>query len=176
MRISTKKYKLDNEFYLKTSFASVATEWWWAWLIPILIFMIFSGFGLWGWGLFTALLLTALYILFWIIQFAGLSRHEKTKMFFEPYTYEIDGKQIMMKVDSKRGMPLKWDQIAYAKIVKTGYLLYFNRFQFIYLPYRIFTSESQKQFLETLLKRKKKIRKSKFEDFFKRKPKNDTKV
>jgi hypothetical protein len=56
-------------------------------------------------------------------------------------------------------MPIKWDQIKAAKVGKNAFTLVISKAQFIYLPYKIFNTQNERKFLETILKRKELIKK-----------------
>ncbi len=73
---------------------------------------------------------------------------------FERLSYEIDSRQILMKINPKQGMPIKWDMIKRAKINKEDFTLVMSKAQFIHLPFRIFNSENERKFMETILRRK----------------------
>ncbi|MDH5380002.1 MAG: YcxB family protein, partial [Cyclobacteriaceae bacterium] len=96
----------------------------------------------------------ALYVLFWVIQFAGLTQMEQGKFLFEKLGYEITSQQILIKLNTKQGMPVKWEQIKKVVIGKNHYLFYLSKVQLIHLPFRVFNSENERKFLETILKRK----------------------
>jgi len=95
-----------------------------------------------------------LYILFWVIQFAGISQMEQGKFMFEKLSYEINSQQILIKLNSKQGMPMKWDSIKRAIAGKNHFLFVVNKAQLVYLPHRIFNSQNEIKFIETILKRK----------------------
>ena len=101
-----------------------------------------------------ALLAYALYWLFWVIQFAGVTQMEQNKVMFEKLSYEIDSRQVLMKINSKQGMPIKWEMIKDAQIKEDAYILVLSKAQFIHLPFRIFNSQNEIKFVETILKRK----------------------
>ena len=60
----------------------------------------------------------------------------------------------MIKIDPRRGSPIGWDIIQEAAIKKDHFLFIVNKAQIIYLPFKIFNSENEIKFLETILKRK----------------------
>lgn len=155
MIINTKKYQLDTSLYIKKSMISIAKEWWWAWLIPIVVFAGFFAFGLWGWGLGISLTLLIGYILFWLAQFTAITQHENSKMLFDKYAYEITSKQILMKISARKGMPINWNQIKTATKTDEAFTLSISRAQIIYLPLDIFKTSTDIRFLESILKRKK---------------------
>ena len=73
---------------------------------------------------------------------------------FDRLSYEIDSRQIMIKVDPKRGSPIGWEMIQEAHAKKDHFVFMVNKAQIIYLPYKIFNSEHEIKFVETILKRK----------------------
>ncbi len=75
-------------------------------------------------------------------------------MIFDKMAYEIDSRQILMKINTKQGMPIQWNMIKNAEVRKDAYVLYMSKAQFIHLPFRIFNSENERKFMETILKRK----------------------
>jgi hypothetical protein len=95
-----------------------------------------------------------LYLLFWWIQFYGVTQLEQGKMLFEKFSYEISRQQIMMKINPREGMPMKWDQIKHAAIGKDYFVLFVNKAQMIYLPYKIFNTDNERKFLASILKTK----------------------
>lgn len=153
MIVKTKKYQLEKGTYIKLAMKNLVREQWWVFLIAAAImcgaFFIFS----WWWFIGPVIALI-LYFLFWLIQFAGVTQLEQNKILFERLTYEINSQQILIKVNPKQGMPLKWDMVKKANIGKDYFLLVVSKAQMIHLPYRIFNTENERKFLETILKRK----------------------
>ena len=72
--------------------------------------------------------------------------------------YEIDSRQILMKVNAREGMPVQWSMIKRVEMTKDAFVLYLSKAQFIHLPFRIFNSDNDKKFLEAILKRKELIK------------------
>ena len=95
-----------------------------------------------------------LYMLFWWIQFYGVTQLEQGKMLFQKFSYEISSQQILMKINPREGMPLKWDQIKSAYVDKDAFVLFVNKAQIIHLPFRIFNTENERKFLTSVLKNK----------------------
>lgn len=153
MVIKTKKYELPKGTYIKIALANVIKEQWWVFLIVIALC---SGY-LWIpniWWFIGTVIAYVLYILFWLIQFAGVTQLEQGKMLFEKLSYEITSQQILIKLNPRQGMPMKWDQIKKAKKTKDAFILTVNKAQIIHLPMRIFSTDNERKFLETILKRK----------------------
>ncbi|MDH5367228.1 MAG: YcxB family protein [Cyclobacteriaceae bacterium] len=153
MIVKTRKYQLDKNTYIKIALGNVLKEQWWVGLIVIALC---SGYiwipNMW-WFIGTAIAVV-LYLLFWLIQFAGVTQLEQGKMLFEKLGYEINSQQVLIKLNSKQGMPLKWDQIKSAKVGKNYILLKVNKAQIIHLPFKIFNTDNDRKFVETILKRK----------------------
>ncbi len=157
MIVKTKKYQLETGTYIKMGLVSILKEQWWVILIALAImcgyFWIAS-----IWWIIGALIAYGLYVLFWAIQFTGVTQMEQNKTIFEKLAYEIDSRQILMKINTRQGMPVQWNMIKKAEIRKDAYVLYLSKAQFIHLPFRIFNSDNERKFLETILKRKELIK------------------
>ncbi len=155
MNIKTKKYELETNTYLKLGLTYVAKKWWWAWLIPVAIMLIPIAYVPAFWWCFgIALTLTILYVLFWVIQFTGITQMEQYKMLFEKMSYEINSQHILMKKNAREGMPIKWEQIQEVKVGKDAYTFVISMAQFVHLPFSIFRSDRDLKFMEVLLRRK----------------------
>jgi hypothetical protein len=153
MIVKTKKYQLSTKKYIKLGMLNILRSQWWVILIALAIasmtFVIPSN---WWW--IGSLIAFVLYGLFWLIQFAGVPQLEQNKILFERLNYEITSQQIMIKLNPKQGMPMKWENIKKAFVGKDFYLLVLSKAQFIYLPFRIFNSDNERKFMETILRRK----------------------
>jgi len=154
MIVRTKRYKLPTGTYIKLGMKNILREQWWVFLIALAIASGTFFIPTTSWFIIGALIGLVLYFLFWLIQFAGVTQMEQTKILFEKLSYEIDSRQVLIKISSKQGMPLKWENIKRARIGKDHFLLIVNKAQLIYLPFKIFSSEHQRKFIETILKRK----------------------
>ncbi len=153
MIVKTKKYQLEKGTYIKFALKNIVREQWWVFLIAAAImcgaFFIFS-----WWWIIGALIALLLYFLFWLVQFAGVTQLEQNKILFERLSYEINSQQVLIKVNPRQGMPLKWEMIKKAQIGKNYFLLIVSKAQMIHLPFRIFNTDNERKFLETILKRK----------------------
>ncbi|MFM7023676.1 MAG: YcxB family protein [Flavobacteriales bacterium] len=154
MIIKTKKYQLTHSKYIKLALGMLLRKEWWYGFGPLLLI----GIGIiadYFWTfLIIALVIAIGYILFWLIQFAGLTQHEMGKVMFYNVSYDIDSKQIIMKFDAQRGMPMQWNGIK--KVVKTkdAFILSFSKAQFFHLPFDIFRSQNDLKLMETIISRK----------------------
>ncbi len=153
MNVKTKKYKLETATYTKLGVFNILREQWW---ISLIILALCSGYFLvpsYWWFIGTGIAFV-LYLLFWIIQFIGITQMEDSKFLFERINYEINSQQILIKVSAKQGMPLRWNNVKRARVGKDYILLIMSKVQLIHLPFRIFKTENERKFVETILKRK----------------------
>ncbi len=153
MIVKTKNYRLEKKSYIKLAMRNILKQQWWVGLIVIAICL---GY-IWIpsiWWFIGAFIGAALYLLFWWIQFYGVTQLEQGKMLFERLSYEINSQQILIKLSAREGMPMKWDQIKSAQIGKDYFLLMVNKAQLIHLPFKIFNSENEKKFVTSILKTK----------------------
>lgn len=153
MIVKTKKYQLTTSTYIKLAMINVLKKQWWVILIALAIcggyFFIPN-----MWWFIGAGIALVLYLLFWLIQFAGVTQMEQSKILFERLSYEINSQQVLIKISSKQGMPIQWDQIKSAKVGKDSITLVVNMAQIIYLPFKVFKTDNERKFVETILKRK----------------------
>ncbi len=138
---------------MRAGMRNVLQQQWWVFLIVLAIssmtFVIPSN---WWW--IGSLIAFVLYLLFWVIQFAGVTQLEQSKMLFDRLSYEIDSRQILIKIDSKRGMPMKWDMIKKAWMDKNQFVLVVNKAQMMMFPFNVFKTQNEVKFVETILRRK----------------------
>lgn len=157
--VKTKKYALPTKKYIRLSMLHFfKSQWKWS-FIPLALILVNAILGITGvypnvWIYITVLVGALLYVLFWLIQFTGISQLEQYKPMFEKYQYEIDPRQILMKINQKEGGVMKWEQIQSAYRDKDAYVLVISKGQFIYLPHAIFSSDHDLKVLERLLKQK----------------------
>lgn len=153
MKITTKRYQLDTKTYIGIALKGVLKQQWWVFLI---YFGICAGYA-WipnHWWITGASIALVVYLLFWLIQFAGITQLEQGKFLFEKLVYEITSQQILIKLNTKQGMPMKWEQIKRAQIGKKAFIFFISKAQLIYLPYKLFKNENEIKFIETIIKRK----------------------
>lgn len=161
--IRTKRYALNTKKYISLAMRHfIKSQLKWA-LIPLALLVINAIISLTGlypniWIYITILVGVILYLLFWVIQFTGITQLEQYKPMFEKYIYEIDPRQILMKINQKEGGVMKWDMIKEAYKDKDAYVLVLSRGQFIYLPYSIFNSEHDQKLFDRILKQKELIK------------------
>lgn len=154
MIVRTKNYKLDKKIYIRLALRAVLKKQGWIALvaavaiclcylwIPSIWWFIGAGIGL------------GLYLLFWWLQFFGVTQLEQGKMLFEKFSYEISSQQILMKISAREGMPLKWDQIKRAAVGPDYFVLFVNKAQLIYWPFKIFNTDNERKFVNNILKTK----------------------
>ena len=156
MIVRTKNYKLEKKTYINIALKSILRKQGWIALAAafVLCLCYFIPGASTIWWFIGAILGLGLYLLFWWIQFYGVTQLEQGKMLFEKFSYEISSQQILMKVNPREGMPLKWDQIKSAAIGQDYFVLFVNKAQIIYWPFRIFNSENERKFVGSILKSK----------------------
>jgi len=158
--IKTKKYQLNTKTYIRLAMDNLLrTQWFWA-FIPVALIILNLVLNLTGWYhniwiYFLPPTIVLLYVLFWAIQFTGVTQLEQNKPMFKRMTYEIDSKQIILKLNAKEGMQIKWEMIKKAYKTKEHFLLVLSKAQFIHIPFTLLSSENDVRFLDSLLKRKK---------------------
>ena len=181
MIVKTKKYALDQKTYISVALRQwVLQNWKWG-FVPLGLIMLNVVLNLTGvypnyWIYIVIVLLTILYVLFWGVQITGIAQMEQSKPLFQKYVYEIDSRQILMRINAKEGGLLKWNQIGSVEKDKNAYILFLDnaeamkgvkanwiartvtkglsKAQFLYLPYSIFTSDNDLRFTDALLRRK----------------------
>lgn len=154
MIVKTKNYKLEKNTYVKIAFRNIIKQQGWiaglgALAICLCYFLVPS-----IWWFIGAAIGVGLFLLFWWIQFFGVTQLEQGKMLFEKFSYEISSQQILMKINPREGMPLKWDQFKKAIIDKDAFVLFVNKAQIVHLPFRIFNTENERKFVTSILKTK----------------------
>src|SRR5687768_5130641 len=152
MIVKTKNYKLDKKTYIRLALQNVLKRQGWiaavaAFAICLMYIVVPS-----IWWFVAAVIGLGLYLLFWWIQFYGVTQLEQGKMLFEKFSYEITSQQVIMKINPREGMPLKWDQIKRAETGKDYFVLFINRAQLIYLPFKIFNTDNERKFLASVLR------------------------
>ncbi len=156
MIAKTKNYKLEKKIYIKLALQAVLKKQ--GWIAALAAFLLCLGYMIPGahtiWWFIAAVVGLGLYILFWWIQFYGVTQLEQGKMLFEKFSYEISSQQIVMKINPREGMPMKWDQIKSAAVGKDYIVLYINKAQLIYLPFKIFNTDNERKFVISVLKNK----------------------
>lgn len=154
MIVKTKNYKLEKNVYINVALKNVLKKQ--GWMAGVGAFVICLGY-IWIpsiWWFVAAFVGLGLYLLFWWVQFYGVTQLEQGKMLFEKFSYEITSQQILMKINPREGMPLKWDQIGKAEIGKDFFVLYVNKAQIIYWPFKIFNTDNDRKFVSSILKTK----------------------
>jgi hypothetical protein len=153
MIVKTRNYRLEKKEYIRMALKNILRKQWWVGLIVVAIclfyFLVPS-----IWWFIGAFVGAGLYLLFWWIQFYGVTQLEQGKMLFERFSYEITSQQIVMKINPREGMPMKWDQIKSAEMTKDAFVLFVNKAQLIHLPFKIFNTDNERKFVNSILKTK----------------------
>ena len=153
MIIRTKKFQMNKSQYIKKGFFNLLIEQWWVLIIYLGICGMYYFIPSLWWIIGGSIALF-LYLIFWLIQFFGVTQVEQSSYMFERLSYEISSNQLMMKINNKQGMPIKWESIKKVKIQSDGFLFKLNVVQFIIFPFRVFNNENEIRFLKRILNRK----------------------
>lgn len=157
--IKTKKYALETSIYTKLGLQQVWKEQW-KWIaVPIGLILLNLVINLTDvyhniWIYILVVIGAALYALFWVIQFMGITQLEQYKPLFQRFAYEIDSRQILMKTSKEEGGIMKWDMIKSAQKTDVAYILIIARGQFVYLPFGIFNSDHDLKLMDRILTQK----------------------
>jgi hypothetical protein len=154
MIVKTKNYKLDKKAYISLALRNILFKQGWIAAAAAFVICLMYIFVPSIWWFIAAAIGLGLYLLFWWVQFYGVTQLEQGKMLFEKFSYEISSQQIVMKINPREGMPLKWDQIKSAIVNKDAFVLFVNKAQLIHLPFRIFNTENERKFLTSVLRTK----------------------
>ena len=153
--LRTKRYQLPTNVFIKVGMVSALKQYWWAGLVALALLLPIAIWpSTWVWVLPSVVGVCILYLLFWYIQFYGITQLPQGKMLFEKYIYEVHNQFLLMMKNDKEGMPIKWEQIKRAEKRDDAYLLWLSVGQFCYLPFTIFNSNTDMKLLEKLLVRK----------------------
>jgi len=159
LAIKTKKYGLEKNKYIAMCMRQLfANQWKWAFvplaLVGLNVFLNLSGTYKNYWIYIFLAIGVVGYILFWLIQFTGITQLAQYKQLFDKYRYEIDSRQIFMKISDKEGGMIKWDMILSAYKDKEAYVLEMGKYQFIYLPLAIFNNDNDRKLMDKIMRDK----------------------
>lgn len=156
MIVKTKNYKLEKKVYINLALKSILKKQ--GWIAVAAAVVLCLGYFIPGansiWWFIGAVIGLGLYVLFWWIQFYGVTQLEQGQQLFEKFSYEISSQQILMKKNPREGMPLKWDQIEKAEVGPDYFALFVNKAQIIYWPFKIFNTDNERKFVASVMKNK----------------------
>lgn len=159
MTIKTKKFALDKKHYINYSFKRRMTTRWYWFLIPAAVLVLglilhFTGIYKNWWIAITAVVGAILYAVFWYAQYYAATEMEQNKQMFDRFSYEIDSRHILMKMNAKEGGMIKWNTIENAEMTKDAFMLFISNSQFLRFPFTVFNSNHDLKMMETILRRK----------------------
>lgn len=159
MIVKTKKFALDKKHYIRKAFAGQINKLKWWFLIPAGVAVLglglhFSGVYKNWWILITAIIGALLFAGFWYLQFYAATQMDQNKQMFEKFAYEVDSRQILVKLNAKEGGMIKWDMVQWAEKDHTGFYLHMGRGQFLHFRNDVFNSEHDQKLFESILRRK----------------------
>ena len=174
LAIVTKKTQFDTNAYTKLAMAEVWRKDWVYALVPFALGLLPAIVWHSWWWLALSFVLTLLFVLLRSAQVTGVTQLEQRKPLFERMSFEMDQKQLLLRVSKEKAMQLTWDMIAKVRRADEAYLLYlkpgvppegtagwrlwiaktFDVPVFLHLPLRVFNSDNDRKLFEALLRRK----------------------
>ena len=174
LAIVTKKSQFDTNAYTKLAMAEVWRKDWVYALVPFALGLLPAIIWHSWWWLALSFVLTLLFVLLRSAQVTGVTQMEQSKPLFERMSFEMDQKQLLLRVSKEKAMQLTWDMIGRVRRDDDAYLLYlkpgappadtagwrlwiartFDVPVFLHLPQRIFNSDNDRKLFEALLRRK----------------------
>lgn len=159
LAIKTKKFSLEKNKYIGLCMRQLfSNQWKWSFL-PLALILGNVALNLTAvyknyWIYIFIVIGVIGYVLFWLIQFTGITQLAQYKQLFDKYRYEIDSRQIFMKISDKEGGMIKWDMITSAYKDKDAYVFTMGKYQFIHLPFNVLTSDNDRKLLDKILRDK----------------------
>ena len=174
LAIVTKKTQFDTNAYTRLAMAEVWRKDWVYALVPFAIGLLPAIIWHSWWWLALSAVLTLLFVLLRSAQVTGVTQMEQSKPLFERMSFEMDQKQLLLRVSKEKAMQLTWDMISKVRRDGDAYLLYlkpgappegtapwrlwlaraFDVPVFLHLPQRVFNSDNDRKLFEALLRRK----------------------
>jgi hypothetical protein len=153
MIVKTKKYTVTPKDYLRIAMKHrLKTDWFVYAIASALMCLTLVVHTIWF--IIGALIGVGLYFLFWLVQYYGIRYLEQAQLLFVPATYELSGKQILIKVSSNKGMPIDWKSVKKVFYNNEHFLIIISKAHLIYLPHKVFYSEHDVKFFKFLLTNK----------------------
>lgn len=174
LAIVTKKTQFDTNAYTRLAMAEVWRKDWVYALVPFAIGLLPAIVWHSWWWLALSAVLTLLFVLLRSAQVTGVTQMEQSKPLFERMSFEMDQKQLLLRVSKEKAMQLTWDMISKVRRDGDAYLLHlkpgappegtapwrlwlartFDVPVFLHLPQRVFNSDNDRKLFEALLRRK----------------------
>ena len=159
MVVKTKKFALDKKQYIKKAFANQLDKVKIWFLVPAAVAVLglalhFTGVYKNWWILIVAIIGAILFAAFWYLQFYAATQMDQNKQMFDKFAYEVDSRQILVKLNAKEGGVIKWDMITSAEKDASGFYLHMGRGQFLHFRNDVFNSEHDQKLFESILRRK----------------------
>ena len=127
LAIRTKKTQLTTDTYTKMVMGEVWKKDWVYALIPFALGLVPALFVHSWWWIVLAVVLTILFVLFRSAQVTGITQMEQSKPLFERMAFEMDNKQLLLRVGPEKegkAMQLTWDMIGRVRRDADAYVLY----------------------------------------------------
>ena len=92
MIIRTKKFQMNKSEYIKKGFYNLILEQWWVLIIYLALCSIYYVSPS-IWWIVGASIALFIYLIFWLIQFFGVTQVEQSSYMFDRLSYEISSNQ-----------------------------------------------------------------------------------
>lgn len=145
---------MSSGLYIKLGIQNILRIQWW--IFPFFaLFMSSTFFIKTIWFILGGVIAFVCYLIFWAVQFYGLTQLDANRLMFQRVAYEINNNHFIMQINPKQAMPISWVDIMKAYKKEGYFLLVLSKVQFFYLPFKIFNGENEIKFFTTVLQRKK---------------------
>ncbi len=145
--ITTKKFSLNKQEFLKLLLIRYWRRRWWYWS---LVFGVFAFLGIYGqdWVYLNSLILLVLLIpVLLYLQFRRYVNSPKNRVFLLERYFEIDTEKITGYVEGDLSS-IKWEHFYKTEFIRNHYLLHFSQGQFICMPVECFQTEADREWFE----------------------------
>ena len=151
MRISTGYYRFPEGLYIRVGFFNALRE---QWYISFVLFFLI-GLSIYfrdSICIVICCIIEVLYLLFWVVQFYGITKLPQMKIMFQRIFFEFNDDQILMHVDTRSAAQIKWGMIKSCRKMKDCYFFFITKANILYVPFKAFKSKSDLNLFEVLLK------------------------
>ena len=159
MAVKTKRFGLDKNQYVRIAMRQIWDQQKMWVLVPLGLLLLNAILNITKvypnyWIYVMVILGAVLYVGFWWVQFKGVTQLEQYKQLFEKYIYEIDSRQILVKLNAKEGGVIEWSMIKSGSKEKDAYILNMEKGQFLHFPTSVFNSDHDLKMFERVLRQK----------------------
>lgn len=154
--VFTRKTEMDKKLYINMALKKALRKYWFAFFVPPALLI--PGF-IWPssmiWMVVTSIVVTILYVLFWYMQFYGMTILPQGKQLFEKQLFAILPEYIGVMKSEKdpQGMMLPYDKIEQVEKTGNSYIIHLTMAHIVIMPFDIFQSQQDMNYFEALLRK-----------------------